>query len=118
MSANCRTQVFEDVRLLLENEGAMIKKQLSNTAQVKVTPKRYAWSRFKGFQHPALLFHQELYEKQLQMERKIITKVRKKEKKQRAAVNAEDSGETVSEEVMNNTRSLFIGKVILMAYSF
>merc|ERR1719193_552532 len=61
----------------------MIKKQLCNTAQ-------------------------ELYEKQLQMERKIITKVRKKEKKQRAAVNADVSGENVSEEVPERVEDLIL----------
>ena len=46
---------------------------------------------------------QELYEKQLQMERKIITKLRKKEKKHRAAVNAEGELDAqISEEVILN----------------
>ena len=46
-----------------------------------------------------ILLYQELYGKQLQMERKIIRKLAKKEKKKRAAVNQADGDETVSAEV-------------------
>jgi len=83
VSGTCRGQVFEDVRLILEDEGTIIKKQLNDTAQ-------------------------ELYGKQLQMERKIIRKLAKKEKKKRAAVNQADGDETVSAEVPERVEDLII----------